>query len=102
MNRRANTPHPLPRAAGPRSITAILHREYPTMKTAQHPTRLSRRDLLLATAGVAALGRSGLARTAEPPAAAGTATPPAAPAPKPPSGPFSLPALPYADNALDP
>jgi len=68
-----------------------------------HPSHFSRRDLLLATAGVAALGRSGLARAAASPAGAGAATPPlAAPAPKAPSGPFSLPALPYADNALDP
>ncbi len=76
------------------------------MKTEEpnvHPAHLSRRDLLLATAGVAALGRSGLARAAaSPTVAAGAATPPATPAPKAPGGPFSLPALPYADNALDP
>src|SRR5260221_1553286 len=106
MNRRASTPHPLPRALRPRSIRAPLHREYPTMKTEEpnaYPAHLTRRDLLLATAGVAALGRSGLARAAaSPTAAAGAATPPAMPAPKAPSGPFSLPPLPYADNALDP
>ncbi len=76
------------------------------MKTEEpnaYPAHLTRRDLLLATAGVAALGRSGLARAAaSPTAAAGAATPPAMPAPKAPSGPFSLPPLPYADNALDP
>jgi superoxide dismutase, Fe-Mn family len=68
-----------------------------------NPARLSRRDLLLATAGAAALGTAVLTRAAEPPApaaAAGAAA--AAAAPKAPSGPFSLPALPYADNALDP
>jgi len=75
------------------------------MKTEQplaSPTRLSRRDLLLATAGVAALGGSAVTHAADSPAAAGAATPPAAAAPKAPTGPFTLPALPYADNALDP
>jgi Fe-Mn family superoxide dismutase len=76
------------------------------MKTEEpyaNPARLSRRDLLLATAGAAALGTGVLTRATEPPApatAAGAAG--ATAAPKPPSGPFSLPALPYADNALDP
>jgi Fe-Mn family superoxide dismutase len=65
-----------------------------------NPARLSRRDLLLATAGAAALGAGVLTRAAEPPAPAGAAAAPAAP--KAPSGPFTLPALPYADNALDP
>ncbi|HLQ12787.1 MAG TPA: superoxide dismutase [Steroidobacteraceae bacterium] len=67
------------------------------MKTEEpfaHPTRLNRRDLLLATAAVAAFGRGGLARAAESPAAAA--------APQAPAGPFSLPPLPYAENALDP
>jgi len=74
------------------------------MKTEErhaNPARLSRRDLLLATAGAAALGSAVLTRAAEPPAAAPGAAA-ALPAPKAPSGPFSLPALPYADNALDP
>jgi Fe-Mn family superoxide dismutase len=76
------------------------------MKTEEpdaNPARLSRRELLLAAASTAALGAAALARAAEPPAAAAssTAAAPAA-APKAPSGPFTLPALPYADNALDP
>jgi superoxide dismutase, Fe-Mn family len=68
-----------------------------------NPSRLSRRELLLATASAAALGAAALARAADSPtpaAAAGTAA--GAASPKAPTGPFSLPALPYADNALDP
>jgi Fe-Mn family superoxide dismutase len=49
---------------------------------------------MLASAGLAALART-VARAADPAAS----TPPAA---VPVSGPFTLPALPYADNALDP
>jgi Fe-Mn family superoxide dismutase len=74
------------------------------MKTEEphaYPASLSRRDLLLATAGLATLGSGGLTRAAESPASA-PVTPAAAAAPKAPSGPFSLPALPYADFALDP
>ncbi len=63
--------------------------------------RLSRRELLLATAGIASLGAAALAPASEPatapPAAAGAATAPGAPA-----GPFVLPMLPYGDGALDP
>ena len=55
--------------------------------------RFSRRDLLLGTAGVAALGAAAVAP------ATGPATPPA---PAAPTGPFTLPTLPYADGALDP
>ena len=58
----------------------------------------SRRDLLLATAGVATLAAARGARTTEMP----TATPPAAPPAAAPTGPFTVPMLPYADNALDP
>jgi superoxide dismutase, Fe-Mn family len=60
--------------------------------------RLNRRDLLLAAAGLAALGTPATGRAAEPAATA----PAAPPAPAAPAGPFTLPALPYADNALDP
>lgn len=57
-------------------------------------THLSRRDLFLgAAAGIAVLGAVGNARAAESPAP----PPPAAP-----TGPFTVPMLPYADNALDP
>ena len=56
-------------------------------------THFSRRDLLLAAAGgVTALGAVGRTRAADVPAAG-----PAAP-----TGPFTVPMLPYADNALDP
>jgi Fe-Mn family superoxide dismutase len=65
-----------------------------------NPARLSRRDLLLATAGAAAFGTAVLTRAAEPAAPAAAAG--AAATPKAPGGPFTLPALPYADNALDP
>jgi superoxide dismutase, Fe-Mn family len=67
---------------------------------------VSRRDVLLAAAGgIALLSATGSSRAADPPA-----TPPASPAASSaaaaaaaaPSGPFKLPALPYADNALDP
>jgi Fe-Mn family superoxide dismutase len=65
----------------------------------------SRRDLLWATAGLATLA-SGAARAAPidstspaTPAATPAAVPATAPAP---SGPFTLPALPYADGGLDP
>ena len=61
-----------------------------------YPTNVSRRDLLLATAGVATLGVLGTAHSAETEKKAAMATNTAVP------GPFSLPALPYADNALDP
>src|SRR5882757_6731681 len=97
MSRRVSTPHPLLPAVRPRSIDGSLQREYPAMKIEEpfaHPTRLNRRELLLAAAGVAAFGSSGLASAAESPAL------PAAP--QAPGGPFSLPPLPYADNALDP
>ena len=58
---------------------------------------LSRRDLLLGSAGLVTVAM-GAARAAELPAATPSV---AAPAPAP-SGPFTVPALPYADNALDP
>jgi Fe-Mn family superoxide dismutase len=58
------------------------------------PKKITRRGLMLASAGLAALART-VARAADPAAS----TPPAA---VPVSGPFTLPALPYADNALDP
>jgi Fe-Mn family superoxide dismutase len=65
----------------------------------------SRRGLLLAAAGgLAALG-SGASAARSAPAAPATGTPAAAPPAAPPAtpaGPFSLPPLPYADNALDP
>ena len=62
--------------------------------TAPAPTRLTRRELLISTASLAAL------RTAA--ATEGTPGTPPAPAASAPTGPFTLPALPYADNALDP
>ena len=69
----------------------------------------TRRDLLLSTAGIAALHAASSAAAADGTAAAGAsaAQPPAPPAPAAPAapasgGPFTLPALPYADNALDP
>ena len=70
-------------------------------------TRLSRRDLLLAAAGgVAVLSTANSGRAAEQPATTTAATAPTATAaavpPAAPTGPFKLPALPYADNALDP
>lgn len=54
---------------------------------------VTRRELMLASAGLVSLGASGVrvANATEPPAA-----------PALPSGPFSLPALPYAEGALDP
>jgi Fe-Mn family superoxide dismutase len=57
------------------------------------PTRITRRTLLIASAGISSLGGAMTGAVASSPAAD--------PAP-PPSGPFSLPALPYAENALDP
>ena len=57
--------------------------------------RLSRRDLLLGSSGVAALGVIGRVTAAEPAVMAPTVAPA-------PSGPFSVPALPYAEAALDP
>src|SRR5260370_37857942 len=71
------------------------------MKPGAHAARrarLSRLDLLLATAGAAAFG-TGLTHAGESRAAAAAGAMPAAKAP---SGPFRLPALPYADHALDP
>ncbi len=73
--------------------------------------QFTRRELLLATAGVAALHGTATASAADaanataPPSTAAAGSPGAvtgaavAPAA---TGPFSLPALPYADNALDP
>ena len=58
------------------------------------PPRITRRGLLLASAGLASIA-SAFARAASPP----SPTPSAA---APPSGPFTLPPLPYAENALDP
>jgi len=55
------------------------------------PATITRRGLMLASAGFASLA-STLARAAAPPAATAAA----------PSGPFNLPALTFADNALDP
>ena len=69
-----------------------------------NPTRtdLSRRELMLASAGVLALG-SVPALAATTPAAAPAVAPAAAPvAAVSAGGPFTLPALPYAENALDP
>ena len=70
-----------------------------TSRPADPRTSFSRRDLLLAAAGgVAVLGAASAGRAAETPAAT-----PAAPAPQAaPTGPFTLPPLPYADHALDP
>ncbi len=80
-----------------------------TLRHAAKLTGLSRRDLLLASAGVASLGALGCAtgassRGAAPAASPASAAPAVAPAMAAPaaSGPFSLPPLPYADNALDP
>jgi Fe-Mn family superoxide dismutase len=57
-------------------------------------TAFTRRELLLASAGLLSLG-SAVARAASPPTpASGTAAAPA--------GPFTLPPLPYAQNGLDP
>jgi len=63
------------------------------------PRPFTRRDLLLSTAGLAALSTTGPAAATDS-AAAG----PPAPAASAPSsaGPFTLPALPFADGALDP
>ena len=73
---------------------------------------LNRREVLLAaTSGLALLTTTVASRAAEPAAASSAsstaaASPPPSPATPPPaavpSGPFKLPALPYADNALDP
>jgi Fe-Mn family superoxide dismutase len=61
------------------------------------PPSITRRGLLLASAGLASLAGT-FAR-----AAGGTTSPaPAATAAAPVAGPFNLPALPYAENALDP
>jgi superoxide dismutase, Fe-Mn family len=65
-----------------------------TMKNSDAALLYGRRELLLGVAGaMAVIGAIGKARAADPPAAV--------PAPAP-TGPFSLPKLPYADNALDP
>jgi Fe-Mn family superoxide dismutase len=66
---------------------------------------ITRRSLLLSSAGLATLASKAV-RAAAPPSP--PAAPPAAAAPAsaagaaPPSGPFTLPPLPYAENALDP
>jgi Fe-Mn family superoxide dismutase len=78
-------------------------------------SHLTRRELLLATAGVAALHTAATASAADAATASATATtPPSTAAAASPSavtgapvapavvGPFSLPALPFADAALDP
>lgn len=57
--------------------------------------RFTRRDVLLATAGAATLQNATRVMAAD----AATASGAAAPAP---TGPFTLPPLPYAENALDP
>ena len=68
-----------------------------TSKHADPRTPFTRRDLLLAAAGgVAVLGTANASRAAEAAASAPAAMPAA------PAGPFTLPPLPYADNALDP
>jgi Fe-Mn family superoxide dismutase len=68
-------------------------------KHADPRTPFTRRDLLLTAAGgVAVLGAARAGRAAETPAAAPVTPAPAAA----PTGPFTLPPLPYADNALDP
>jgi superoxide dismutase, Fe-Mn family len=60
--------------------------------------RCSRRELLLAAAGgVVAFGAVAGSRAADPPASPDAPPPAVAP-----TGPFKLPPLPYADNALDP
>jgi Fe-Mn family superoxide dismutase len=72
-----------------------------TKPEAKSIARYSRRELLLATAAVAALGAAPRARANE--AAPAKAGPPAAAAmPATAAGPFTLPALPYAETALDP
>ncbi|MBS0387074.1 MAG: superoxide dismutase [Proteobacteria bacterium] len=66
--------------------------------TTETPRQLTRRELLISTAGIAALQTAAAAATAGATAAtAAPATPAAAP-----TGPFTLPPLPYGDNALDP
>jgi len=75
--------------------------------TPEAPRAFTRRDLLLSTAGIAALHAASTAAAADgaPAAAGASAAQPPAPAAPPapaPAGPFTLPALPYADNALDP
>ena len=57
--------------------------------------RFTRRDVLLATAGAATLQNATRVMAAD----ASTASTASAPAP---TGPFTLPTLPYAENALDP
>ena len=57
------------------------------------PPRITRRTLLIASAGISSLGGAMTGAIAS--------SPPADPAP-PSSGPFTLPPLPYAENALDP
>jgi superoxide dismutase, Fe-Mn family len=65
-----------------------------TKKNSDAAAPYGRRELLLGAAGaLAVFGAIGKSRAADPPAAV--------PAPAP-AGPFSLPKLPYADNALDP
>jgi Fe-Mn family superoxide dismutase len=65
--------------------------------------RCSRRSLLLAAAGgLAVLGGAARAHAAGPAAAAPAPAPPAAAPAAAPGGPFELPPLPYADDALDP
>jgi len=59
------------------------------------PTRITRRTLLIASAGITTLAGAMTGATAY---AAAEPTP----APASPSGPFSLPPLPYPENALDP
>ena len=66
------------------------------------PRQLTRRDLLISTASFAAL-RTAVAAEATPGTPpAPTPAPTPAPAASAPAGPFTLPALPYADHALDP
>jgi Fe-Mn family superoxide dismutase len=57
-------------------------------------TAVTRRELLVASAGLLCLG-SAVARASSPPAPAGGAA-------ATPGGPFTLPPLPYAENGLDP
>jgi Fe-Mn family superoxide dismutase len=64
------------------------------------PSTITRRGLLLASAGLAAVA-SKLANAASRSTAAAAATTPATAA-APAGGPFKLPALPYAESALDP
>jgi len=63
---------------------------------------LTRRDLLQASLGLSALAASAVHAIGLPMANAVAAVQPAAALPTPPAGPFTLPALPWADNALDP